>query len=398
MGAGAIFLIPGRFVIIVIASTSEKAIVLASTFFVILGFFLLIMAVATIANPYREEAVSTIVESPHLDLLDQKMGILLAGYRDSLKFVDLLPVVGLIRASMEPMNSSEASSKWLRPFWGGGMPGETTFRQGHQVTKPVVRPFVRLHVETHIRRQLLAITRRLRYEGLTLQESDPRLKRFDFIQSRLGESVEALFGWSGMRRVLIKIPLLPILGAGTIFFASLRGLEEPSTEALRKSLLQQVNTHSWGALLHQAIGIALIVCATFYVLYLLIVPIVAQGFNAKKALFARGGLSSPENNPLGRELYRVVWKNFPPCNIYRAEDEVFDVLGVEKRPELQADVIFAALSFLVCSSAAAAEALVLRGSFPWYVDVLLQIGPLFFVLMMLEERRICQRRRLEGHV
>jgi hypothetical protein len=125
---------------------------------------------------------------------------------------------------------------------------------------------------------------------------------------------------------------------------------------------------------------------------------VAQGFNAKKALFAGGGLSSPENNPLGRELYRVVWKNFPPCNIYRAEDEVFDVLGVEKRPELQADVIFAALSFLVCSSAAAAEALVLRGSFPWYVDVLLQIGPLFFVLMMLEERRICQRRRLEGHV
>jgi hypothetical protein len=175
-------------------------------------------------------------------------------------------------------------------------------------------------------------------------------------------------------------------------------LDDPSGESLRKSYLEQVQSHSWHSIAHEVLGFALIVISTLYVLYLLIVPVVAQGFNAKKAIFSGGRVSSPEIYAFGTTtLHQLVWERFPRRNVYKAEDDVFDALHIRKPPELQADLVFNAITYFACSTAAAAEALVFHFSPPWPVDVLAQIPLLTLVLLVMDERRLSQRRRLEGH-
>ena len=141
----------------------------------------------------------------------------------------------------------------------------------------------------------------------------------------------------------------------------------------------------------------MIAVSALYLLYLLTVPIVAQGFNAKKALFSGGQLSSAENNLFGAKSYQVVWEEFPRCKVYEAEDNVFDVLHIKKPPELQADIVFAAVPYFACSTAAMAEVFVFYFTPDWPIVILAQIPLLAFVLLVMDQRRISQRRRLEGH-
>ena len=260
---------------------------------------------------------------------------LLNCYRDVLKCVDQLPAFGRWPTTTETMSLEENDTRWLRPFWGGSNSSEPTRR------KLTIRPFVRLFVETHIRRQLLAINRRLQYEGLVIDESEAN-KRITAMRSSLDESVNRLFGWGRVRRTASKVPWLPLaLGGSTALVAIFGGANESGKDFLTKSTIAMMRQHQWQALFLQATIMLFWIFVCLYCLYLIIVPAVATGFNVKKALFSGGRLSSPENNLFNKPpYYYVKWQDFPERNIYRVEQDVFAALGARKEPGFQVDLVF----------------------------------------------------------
>ena len=136
-----------------------------------------------------------------------------------------------------------------------------------------------------------------------------------------------------------------------------------------------------------------------YVLYLLLVPLAASGFNVKKALFAGGRLSSPENNLLnGGSCYFVVWESFPEGDLYRAEMEAYHALGARKPLEFQVDLVFSAWPWLVSSIVAGLGSWLSAISTSPIVLAPFLFFSFFLLLQMVDERRLFQRRAWEGHV
>jgi hypothetical protein len=362
-------------------------------FFLLLGLFMLgftIIIISAQAKQARQD--SPLSKSINFPAIQYNLEGLLSKYRDALMFVDQLPLIRRWPCSARDFPLSD-DDRWIRPFWGGVKGSKNVSKQ------PVVRPFVRLFVETHIRRQLIAINRRLELERLTIDDSREYQGRLEPIRAHISGNLNTLFGWSRIRRVVQSMPWLPIaLGASTAVVAAITGTDKSGKEYLTSSALSAVRSHNWTTVLWGALGIAFWASVVFYCLYLLVVPIVATGYNVKKAIFAGGGLSFSEWMLfVGPPYYYMEWQGFPKEDIYAAEQEVFRALGIRRKNGFQVDLVFAFFPYLMCTLAALCETVVIRTSWGWAADASLQTIPLFLLLVAIDQRRMYQRRRVMGH-
>jgi hypothetical protein len=226
--------------------------------------------------------------------------LLLTGYRDALRFIDELPLLGRV-----PTARSQGRD---RHVWAS-------------------RLLTRIYVQTHIRKQLIAIIRRLEVEELTV-ETDEATKRASDIASRLRGYVDRLFAWGRLKDLVTRLPIVsaafPVV-VGAITGVAL-GLE--SAESL--------------ANIRPAVSILLLLLLITY-LYI-VVPSLSLGFRVKRAIFAGG--EEPED-PFTLHRPAVVWKGFPGTNLYQKEDELFAALGARKRREVPLDLLLHYLPYFL---------------------------------------------------
>jgi hypothetical protein len=365
-------------------------------FFVVLALFMCFRAAIIFIKPTARRMSDSslmVIGRAEVPVFQYRLGRLLECYRDILKTVDALPLFGSRRKLVRPLESSEEEGKWITPFWGGY---DSTPAFGRVL---VIRPFIRLFVETHIRRQLILIARHLDYELLATNRSENEIEQLRKTQLQLNSTLAKLFGWGRIRRFILKIPWLPIgLAVLTIVITLLTGAEAPSKDLLGKTLVKLIREWDRTSLVGQVLAVAFWTLMSFYCLCLLIMPIAATGFVAKKALFAGGGLSSSEDSYFtGPPYFHVLLEGFPKKNTYLVEDDVVCTLGSKKSFEFQVDQVFSAIPYMVCSLAAISTTLVVTTHWGWLVDTLLQIFPLFLLIAIIDERRMYQRRVLLGH-
>ena len=221
------------------ALTASELVRFGFWFFAILGGLFLILIVAVTIKPTQPKTRPEATPAQESDL-DSKLQRLLDGYREALRMVESLPLVGLWPTSVVPMDAGDATGRWLRSFWGGVPTSELTSR------KLVIRPFVRLWAETHIRRNLYTIVRLLGIRALAIRETD-ELKRSRSLESELSERVEKLFHWGRLRKALTKVMLLPTtLAPVAALFGALIEVNESETASLRRSFVGQLQAIAGG--------------------------------------------------------------------------------------------------------------------------------------------------------
>jgi hypothetical protein len=189
----------------------------------------------------------------------------------------------------------------------------------------VSRTFTRLYLDSHIRKQLLTIVRRLRVDALG---TDERAKELDAIIRRLETRAGELRGWAGLRSLVAKLPglsaVVPAIAGVT--WGVVSGAGVPSE-------LQVART--------PIVVIAVIALIALFGVWL---PSVNLGFVVKRALLAGGSLPNErvyltEESTLVWGEGNVAWMGFPPVNVYRLEDQAAAALGFRKRREPPLDLI-----------------------------------------------------------
>lgn len=237
-----------------------------------------------------------------LDVVELELRKLLRGYRFALRYASDMPSVG--RSAV-----SHGRPRWGSRFW------------------------TRVYVETHVRKQLLAIGDCLRLLDTTDAEETARLKA-------LGEELEAhsapLFRWRRLTGLVSRLPpvaaAIPALSAASAW--PLAG--DVTGETLRDAFLLLV--------------------ATAFLLWIVVVwPSVRFGFRVKRVIFAGGveirrtrrspstevtwkGFTVPRYSEDGRIADATV-EEFRTENVYWAENRVYRTLNRRKPAEAPLDLL-----------------------------------------------------------
>jgi hypothetical protein len=260
---------------------------------------------------------------PPLDLvvIESRLGELIDNYRNALRIVSRLPRIGRLETSIsrtfkgqKPISSSRLRHRW------------------------VIRPFVRLFVEVHIRAKIEGIIRVLNVEGMSLaDDSDDRAKKIKLWIKRLHEFRRMLLGWGSLYGVLTKAPListlLPLLGAVLL---QLSGVDFSGASAFGTSVTKLAQSGGWAFVL----GLLKVMAVIILYLYMLFSAVVVGfGFRCKRAIFNRGETVPDlfERNPFVREIEN--WSEIPTTNIYQTENRLFETLQVPKPTEFPLDLV-----------------------------------------------------------
>lgn len=247
---------------------------------------------------------SVLVPAVDLSQLEERLSKLVDAYRGALRAVSRLPRFGKLKTVIVEISAS-----------GAPQPPQEQKRR-------VVRAFVQLFVEAHIRVKIDALIELLQVEAISLKGTD-ETKKIEVWIKRLRDTKKILLGWGRYYRLLTKIPLLsvllPLLGA---------------------FLLQTVRGVGWRELLSPSTLILL-----FYI-YVLVAPIVIRyGFRCKRAIFC-GGKTVPVRLVWPSRPETELWKDFPKIDIYDAENELFEALRKRKSREFPLDLVFSVIPYV----------------------------------------------------
>ena len=271
------------------------------------------------SEPDPSSSRSFLIQSIDMDELESRLATLLTNYRDALVIVARLPRMG-----RWPTRTSQKSSE-QQPNPSG--------KQRHRF---VIRAFVRLFVELHIRRKLSTIARVLSIEAVALPDSHEHGEKLKAYTKRLEDFRSLLMGWGRLSGFLTKAPLLSaLLPLVTAVILKLSGVDFSDASALGASVVERSQSGGWTFLLRflTFIGIAVLYA------YLFLAPfVVGFGFRCKRAIFSGGKTVKDifEWSPIGPE--EEIWQRLPTTNIYQTENMLFKTLRVSKPGEFPLDL------------------------------------------------------------
>jgi hypothetical protein len=243
-------------------------------------------------------------EDIDLDVVERELRKLLRGYRFALQYASDMPALG--RSAVEPGRLPRFGSR----FW------------------------TRVYVETHVRKQLLAIADCLRIWLLDSTDAD-QTARLRVLGDELDAQSAPLFRWRRLTGLVSRLPsvaaALPVVSAASAW--PLAG------EVSRRTLVEAF----------------LVLLATALLLWIVVVwPSVRFGFRVKRVILAGGvqargirhgiienrrwcGFTVPwydEDGSIAHER-----KAFPAENVYLAENRVYDALERRKPAEVPLDLL-----------------------------------------------------------
>ena len=256
------------------------------------------------SDPQEESAL--VVPPIDMSRLEERLSMLIDAYRGALRAVSRLPRFGSLDTTIVAMSAS-------------GTP-----KPPKEKRRRVARVFVQLFVEAHIRAKIDVLIELLSIEAISLKGDDENSKKVEAWIKRLRGMKKMLLGWGRYYRLLTKIPLLsallPLLGA---------------------FLLQVIRGAGWKELFSPKSLILL-----FY-LYAITAPLVIRyGFRCKRAIFC-GGVTVPIRLIWPTRGETEQWKGVPKIDIYDAENQLFQTLGVAKSREFPLDLVFVVIPYLV---------------------------------------------------
>jgi hypothetical protein len=254
--------------------------------------------------PAQSEVDLAKVESATRELLRQ--------YRTALQYVTDMPLLG---------PSPVTGKRWRR--WGS-------------------RFYTRVYLETHVRKQLRAVSDCLRLELLGREEENEK-QRIVALEDELAGNVEPLFRWRRLIGLVARLPpvaaALPILSAASVW-----------------PLADDVSGRT-------VVYAVLVLAGTALGLWILVVwPSIRLGFRVKRAIFAGGrdyhhpflstpdwldweGFAAPtffdDDEPPERQRMP-----FPAIHVYKAENAVFRKLGRRKPTEVPLDLLLGFTPYL----------------------------------------------------
>src|ERR1043165_3483303 len=258
--------------------------------------------------------------------LEQELTALVEAYKNALRFTSRLAWCEKIPV-VEETNSE-------RP----DRPKES--KAGHRL---IVRPFVRLFVESHIRKTIDLLLNPLRIEAISLDEANPDAKRFAVWTKQLKETRESLRTWGSAHSLLTRAPfvslLLPFIPP---ILLSLSGFDVSGPDKIVESFIA----------LYQRLGSSIVsgltmVATLVFFLYSILVPAVVRfGFRCKRAIFAAG--TTDDYHLFGKSVINKVekWENFPSANIYHLERAVFEALEMRKPDEFPLDLVLTPVPYI----------------------------------------------------
>ena len=303
--------------------------------------------------------ISPFVPVINMTELELRLGSLMANYRDALRIVTRLPRIGRLETTLS--NSQRQRRRW------------------------VIRPFVRIFVESHIRSKVNAIVAVLRIEASPLiDDANDDSKKIESWTRQLRELSKMLRGWAGSFGLLTRAPLmaafLPLFGA---VLTQLVGINISGWDAFVSSVAKLGQSASRASIVAFLELLALLL---LYVYILFSAVVVGFGFRCKRAIFS-GGKTEPDL--FRRDIFTTdqrveIWRQIPETNIYHAENEVFETLRIKKPIEFPLDIVASVTPYFVLVVAIVIAAwllLTLRtGHLPSFSQFLILLVFLFLVV------------------
>ena len=260
------------------------------------------------------ENPETLVPAINMVQLEQRLEKLVGDYRNALRIVARLPRIGRLKTTTTP--SGRVRRRW------------------------VIRPFVGIFVESHIRSKLDAIAAVLSIEATELvDDSNEDSKKLKSWIKQLRALSKMLRGWKGSFTLLTKAPLLaallPLFGA---ILGQLVGIDISGAAAFGSSITKLGQSAGSDSILTFLKFLAVLLLYS-YILFSAVV--VGFGFRGKRAIFS-GGKTEPDffNRDMFHHDKRVdEWQQIPKTNIYHVENDLFEVLRIKKPTEFPLDIV-----------------------------------------------------------
>ena len=238
----------------------------------------------------------------------------MTNYQDALRIVTRLPRIGRLE-------TSDSKSGRKRRRW-------------------VVRPFVRIFVESHIRSKVDVIVTVLNLETSPLiDEASNETQKIKSWTRQLRAFSKRLRGWAGSFGLLTRAPLmtalLPLFGA---FLTQMVGISFSNWESFGTSIAKLGQSAPRASIVA---SLKLVALMLLYCYMLFSTVVVGFGFRGKRAIFS-GGETEPDFSR--RDMFTTessveVWDRIPNTNIYHAENELFKTLRIEKTTEFPLDIV-----------------------------------------------------------
>ena len=287
----------------------------------------------------KEPELSLSVTSIDLEVLEPRLKELVSHYRNALRFVARLPRIGRHRTRIFRVRGEKKRK-------AGPLPSRNRmvrlrlhilrFLSGRRIGRRwVVRQFVSLFVEAHIRTRLERIIKILSIEGISLNDdSDEQTKKIAFYVKRLKEIRESLIDWGRLYGLLTKAPLVSMfLPLAIAIVLRLWGIDFSGTKGLLESAAKL------GAWLFLLTLLKLVAGVGLYLYMFFSAAMVGFGFRCKRAIFAGGEIPKDpfERDHLVAEIEK--WDRVPETNIYQAENSLFHALRIQKPKEFPLDLV-----------------------------------------------------------
>lgn len=278
------------------------------------------LALATGAEVEQLQKLVTPVFTIKLSEVEESLPTLIESYRDALRIASRLPKIGWHRTRVyRGLKDIQSSSGRVR----------------HRL---VIRSFVLLFVEAHIRGKIANIVRLLEIEMISLSENEdgPR-KKIGSWTKQLNKLRKMLPGWGRWYGLLTRAPLtstvVPLIGAVLL---PLSGVDFSGPEPFASSVTRLVQ---FGGL-PTIVGLLKVVAVILLYVYVLFATVVVGfGFRCKRAIFDSGETAADlfEKNTFINEVEK--WEGMPETSIYQKENSLFEALRFKKPAEFPLDLV-----------------------------------------------------------
>ncbi len=271
------------------------------------------------------------IQSIDLDQLEMNLETLIESYRGALKHVERLPSFGRINIEYDDQSIDQNRQR--------GLIRHVYEKLSDPYHRWVAKSLVRLFVRSHIKSKLKEINRCLRVESLRLikdTESAKRAKKLKSYISQLDKFDEELsLGLNLPGMFIVRAQWFPpFIAFITPILTKLIGIDFSSIKAFEQSTIQVVSP----SISSHTIVLLLVLFIEIYVFFLS--PSINNlGFRVKRAIFSGGKTESWDLFEEYSKPMLIKWLSFPDTNVYRSENQVFDVLGFPKSKEFPLDFV-----------------------------------------------------------